>query len=78
MEEIEEVVESISGLGGVESLILTDESGSPMEFPGVEEDDEKAANEVAKLQSDLDEHRNVVKYLRSKLNEVNLLKFIYA
>ena len=35
------------------------------------EDDEK--NEVASLKSDLDEHRNVVKYLRSKLNEVNLL-----
>ena len=29
--------------------------------------------EVSKLQSKLDEHRNVVKYLRSKLNEVNLL-----
>ena len=38
-----------------------------------EEDEEDATNEVAKLQSDLDEHRNVVKYLRSKLNEVNLL-----
>ena len=38
-----------------------------------EEDEEKAINEVAKLQSELDEHRNVVKYLRSKLNEVNLL-----
>ena len=34
------------------------------------EDDEK--NEVASLKSDLDEHRNVVKYLRSKLNEVHL------
>jgi hypothetical protein len=38
-----------------------------------EEDEEEATNKVAKLQSDLDEHRNVVKYLRSKLNEVNLL-----
>ena len=37
------------------------------------EDEEEDKNEVAKLQSDLDEHRNVVKYLRSKLNEVNLL-----
>ena len=35
------------------------------------EDDEK--NEVAELKGELDEHRNVVKYLRSKLNEVNLL-----
>jgi len=42
-----------------------------------EEDDEEKKedekNEIANLQSDLDEHRNVVKYLRSKLNEVNLL-----
>ena len=38
-----------------------------------EEDEEEEKNEVSKLQSELDEHRNVVKYLRSKLNEVNLL-----
>ena len=38
-----------------------------------EEDEEEEANEVAKIKSDLDEHRNVVKYLRTKLNEVNLL-----
>jgi len=38
-----------------------------------EEDEEDEKNEVANLQSELDEHRNVVKYLRSKLNEVNLL-----
>jgi len=38
-----------------------------------EEDEEEEVKEVAKLQSDLDEHRNVVKYLRTKLNEVNLL-----
>jgi hypothetical protein len=38
-----------------------------------EEDEEEEVKEVTKLQSDLDEHRNVVKYLRSKLNEVNLL-----
>ena len=38
-----------------------------------EENEEEAVNEVAKLQSELDEHRNVVKYLRTKLNEVNLL-----
>ncbi len=38
-----------------------------------EENEEEATNEVAKLQSELDEHRNVVKYLRTKLNEVNLL-----
>jgi len=38
-----------------------------------EEDEEEAINEVAKIKADLDEHRNVIKYLRSKLNEVNLL-----
>ena len=38
-----------------------------------EEDEEEEANEVAKIKSELDEHRNVIKYLRSKLNEVNLL-----
>ena len=38
-----------------------------------EEEAEAASEQVAKIQSDLDEHRNVVKYLRSKLNEVNLL-----
>ena len=38
-----------------------------------EEDEEEEANEVAKIKADLDEHRNVVKYLRTKLNEVNLL-----
>ncbi len=39
-----------------------------------EEEEEKEVNEeVSKLQSELDEHRDVVKYLRGKLNEVNLL-----
>ena len=38
-----------------------------------EEDEEKEVDEVAKLQSDLDEHRSVIETLREKLNEVNLL-----
>jgi len=38
-----------------------------------EDDDEEDKDKVENLQSELDEHRNVVKYLRSKLNEVNLL-----
>ena len=38
-----------------------------------EEEEEKAEEQVTKLSSDLEEHRKVVKYLRSKLNEVNLL-----
>jgi hypothetical protein len=38
-----------------------------------EEDEDEEKNEVAKLQSDLDEHRSVIETLRGKLNEVNLL-----
>ena len=38
-----------------------------------EEDAEAQAEAVSKLTSDLEEHRNVVKYLRSKLYEVHLL-----
>ena len=39
----------------------------------VEEDTEASQGDVSKLQNELEEHRSVVKYLRSKLNEVNLL-----
>ena len=38
-----------------------------------EEDDDEEMEEVAKLKSDLDEHRSVIETLRGKLNEVNLL-----
>jgi len=38
-----------------------------------EEEGEKAEEQVSKLTSELDEHRKVVRYLRGKLNEVNLL-----
>ena len=38
-----------------------------------EEEGEKAEEQVSKLTSELGEHRKVVKYLRGKLNEVNLL-----
>ena len=38
-----------------------------------EEDEEEEVAEVAKLRSDLDEHRSVIETLRGKLNEVNLL-----
>ena len=38
-----------------------------------EEDEEEEVDEVAKLRSDLDEHRSVIETLREKLNEVNLL-----
>ena len=40
---------------------------------GDDEDAEAAEEQVSKLTSELDEHRKVVKYLRGKLNEVNLL-----
>ena len=38
-----------------------------------EEEGEEEVEEVAKLQTELKEHRDVVKFLRAKLNEVNLL-----
>ena len=38
-----------------------------------DEEEEAAEEQVSKLSSELSEHRKVVKYLRSKLNEVNLL-----
>ena len=38
-----------------------------------EEDEDEAKDEVVKLQAEVKEHRDVVKYLREKLNEVNLL-----
>ena len=38
-----------------------------------EEDEEEEMEEVSKLRSDLDEHRSVIRTLRGKLNEVNLL-----
>ena len=38
-----------------------------------DEEEEAAEEQVKHLSSDLAEHRKVVKYLRSKLNEVNLL-----
>ena len=37
------------------------------------DEEEKAEEQVSKLKSELGEHRKVVKYLRGKLNEVNLL-----
>ena len=36
-------------------------------------DEEEEVEEVAKLKTEIKEHRDVVKYLRAKLNEVNLL-----
>ena len=41
--DIADIVEDLSNLSDIDSIVLTDESGSPIELPGVEEDDEKAA-----------------------------------
>ena len=38
-----------------------------------EDDEEEDVEEIATLQKEVKEHRDVVKYLRAKLNEVNLL-----
>ena len=54
---------------------LTEEIDLEEILAALTEDDEKDEEEVEteSLKSDLAEHRKVVKYLRSKLNEVNLL-----
>jgi len=62
-EESEEVDENIDLEEILKSLSEEEET---------EEDEEEVA-EVAQLKSDLGEHRKVIKFLRSKLNEVNLL-----
>ena len=38
-----------------------------------DDDEDETKDEIAKLQGEIKEHRDVVKYLREKLNEVNLL-----
>ena len=62
-EESEEVDENIDLEEILKSLSEEEEA---------EEDEEEVA-EVTQLKSDLGEHRKVIKFLRSKLNEVNLL-----
>jgi len=55
-----------------ENIDLEEILKSLSEDEEAEEDEEEVA-EVTKLKSDLGEHRKVIKFLRSKLNEVNLL-----
>jgi predicted regulator of Ras-like GTPase activity (Roadblock/LC7/MglB family) len=38
-----DLIDEIKVIQGVKSLVITDDSGTPMDFPGVEEDDESAA-----------------------------------
>ena len=52
---------------------LTEEEDEDEMKKEEEEKDEKMDEQVNTLKADLEEHRNVVKYLRGKLNEVNLL-----
>jgi len=62
-EEDDETVEEIVDLSELLDELSEDEA----------EEDEETVEEVKTLQSDLTEHRRVIKYLKSKLNEVNLL-----
>ena len=55
-----------------ENIDLEEILKSLSEDEEAEEDEEEVA-EVTQLKSDLGEHRKVIKFLRSKLNEVNLL-----
>ena len=52
---------------------LTEEEDEDEMKKEEKEKDEKMDEQVNTLKADLEEHRNVVKYLRGKLNEVNLL-----
>jgi len=82
-----EVVDDLVEVNGVKYSKVQEEEGDDDEndedidleeilkalSEGDDEDEEKAEEQVTKLTSELEEHRSVVKYLRSKLNEVNLL-----
>ena len=66
--------------GGADYLTLEENSGGgeiDLEevLRALQEEDEvdTTSEDMENLQTELDEHRDVVKYLRSKLNEVNLL-----
>jgi len=69
-EEEEEVEESVTEGEDEEDDIDLEEV---LKALSEEEEGEEEVEEVAKLQTELKEHRDVVKFLRAKLNEVNLL-----
>ena len=74
-DENSEVVDDLTEDLDLEEVLkaLTEEEDED-EMKKEQEDKEKEVEEqVSTLKSDLEEHRNVVKYLRGKLNEVNLL-----
>ena len=76
-EEVDESKESVDE--AEESVDEADEIDEDIDLEEVlralsEEDDvQETVDEVNKLQAEIKEHRDVVKYLREKLNEVNLL-----
>ena len=69
-EEFEEVIAESDELTEAEEEIDLEEV-----LRALQEEDEvdTTSEDMENLQTELDEHRDVVKYLRSKLNEVNLL-----
>ena len=70
-----EVVDDLTEDLDLEEVLkaLTEEEAEDEMKKEEEEKDEKMDEEVKSLRADIEEHRNVVKYLRGKLNEVNLL-----
>jgi|LWDU01.1.fsa_nt_gi hypothetical protein len=73
-EEVDDLTEEVETEDLEEEIDLEEILKALHEEDDEEDDDSKEVDEqVSTLQSELDEHRNVVKYLRSKLNEVNLL-----
>ena len=56
-----------------ENIDLEEILKSLSEEEETEENDDEVKEENVQLKADLDEHRKVVKYLKSKLNEINLL-----
>ena len=71
LEVVDDLTEDLD-LEEVLKALTEEEDEDEMKKEG-EEKDEKMDEEVKSLRADIEEHRNVVKYLRGKLNEVNLL-----
>ena len=74
-EEAEETVDEADESNESEEITEEEEIDLEEVLRALQEEDEEdtTTEDMEKLQSELKEHRDVVKYLRSKLNEVNLL-----
>ena len=74
-EEAEETVDEAEESDESEEITEEEEIDLEEVLRALQEEDEEdtTTEDMEKLQSELKEHRDVVKYLRSKLNEVNLL-----